>query len=159
MPRLESKTILVAGGGGIGSELARHYATDGADVILGDLDLEGARAVADDITRSGRSCLATRLDGADENSIGAAVALAIRKFGGLDGLHANFASFVDTDNDIGVLELPIALYDATMRVNARGFFLCTRIALPAILARVEGRFSIPAPPQPILASKLASHMR
>jgi NAD(P)-dependent dehydrogenase (short-subunit alcohol dehydrogenase family) len=138
MPRLESKTILVAGGGGIGNELARRYAMDGAAVILGDLDLDGAHAVAEEITRTGGTSVATRLDGTDENSIAAAVALATRRFGGLDGLHANFASFVDTANDVGVLELPIAVYDETMRVNARGFFLCTRIALPAILARGGG---------------------
>jgi NAD(P)-dependent dehydrogenase (short-subunit alcohol dehydrogenase family) len=138
MRRLESKTILVAGAGGIGGELARRYAMEGAAVVLGDLDLDSACTVAEEIARAGGKAVATRLDGADENSITAAVALASKSYGGLDGLHANFASFADTANDVGVLELPIAIYDETMRVNARGFFLCTRIALPAIVARGGG---------------------
>lgn len=138
MGRLESKSILVAGGGGIGGELARRYASEGAAVTLGDVDLDGARAVAEQIARAGGKCVATRLDGTDEDSIAAAVALANQNYGCLDGLHANFASFADTGNDVGVLELPISTYDETMRVNARGFFLCTRLALPAILARGGG---------------------
>jgi NAD(P)-dependent dehydrogenase (short-subunit alcohol dehydrogenase family) len=138
MQRLESKTILVAGNGGIGSELARRYAMEGAAVVLGDLDLDSAHAVAEEITRTGGKAVATLLDGTDENSIAAAVALASETYGGLDGLHANFASFADAGEDVGVLELPLAVYDETMRVNTRGFFLCTRIALPEIVARGGG---------------------
>jgi Fe-S-cluster-containing dehydrogenase component len=37
-----------------------------------------------------------------------------------------------------VLDLPLDAYDETMRVNARGFYLCTRHALPAIIARGGG---------------------
>lgn len=138
MRRLESKIILVAGSGGIGSELTRRYAMEGASVVLGDLDLDGARTVAEEITRTGGRAVATRLDGTDENSIRAAIALARETYGGLDGLHANFASFADTGEDIGVLDLPLAIYDETMRVNVRGFLLCTRIALPEIIARGGG---------------------
>jgi NAD(P)-dependent dehydrogenase (short-subunit alcohol dehydrogenase family) len=138
MQRLESKTILVAGGGGIGSELARRYAMEGAAVVLGDVDLDGAQAVTEEIARTGGKAVATRLDATDANSIAAAVALASKRFGGLDGLHANFASFADTAENVGALELQLAVYDETMRVNARGFLLCTRIALPEILARGGG---------------------
>lgn len=53
-------------------------------------------------------------------------------------MHANFASFADSADEVGVLELALEIYDETMRVNTRGFFLCTRAALPAILARGGG---------------------
>ena len=138
MKRLESKAILVAGGGGIGAELARRYAQEGANVVLGDLDLDSARVVTEDIERSGGNARAVRLDGADEDSVAAAVALACELHGGLDGLHANFATFVDGSFDTGVLDLSLAAYDETMRVNARGYLLCTRHALPAIIARGGG---------------------
>jgi NAD(P)-dependent dehydrogenase (short-subunit alcohol dehydrogenase family) len=138
MRRLEGKSILVAGGGGIGSALAHRYASEGARVVLGDLDLDAARAVADEIAGDGGQALAVRLDGADEASIAAAVAGCVRAHGGLDGLHANFASFADDGDDDGVVELSLEAYDETMRVNARGFFLCTRLALPAIVERGGG---------------------
>ena len=135
--RLQGKTILVAGGGGIGSGLARRFAAEGANVVLGDISLAAAEKSAAEIIAEagagGGNCLAVQLDGADESSAAAAVALACERFGGLDGVHVNFASFVDQDPDTGVLELPLALFDETMRVNLRGYYLCTRAALPALL--------------------------
>ena len=136
--RLEGKTILVAGGGGIGGGLARRYAQEGAKVLLGDINVAAAAETVDEIAAAGGEALATPLDGADERSIAAAVTLACERYGGLDGLHANFASFVDQDQDTGILELPLAAFDETLRVNLRGFYICTRAALPAILDRGGG---------------------
>lgn len=138
MMRLEGKTILVAGGGGIGGGLARRYAQEGAKVLLGDINVAAAAETVDEIAAAGGEALATPLDGADERSIAAAVTLACERYGGLDGLHANFASFVDQDQDTGILELPLAAFDETLRVNLRGFYICTRAALPAILDRGGG---------------------
>jgi NAD(P)-dependent dehydrogenase (short-subunit alcohol dehydrogenase family) len=138
MNRLEGKVILVAGGGGIGSELARRYAGEGAAVVLGDLDPNSAEQVAKDIIASGGQAISTRLDGGEEASIAAAVDLACYTFGGLDGLHANFASFADGRLNVGVLDLPLEVYDEMMRVNARGFLICTQRVLPAMIARGGG---------------------
>lgn len=136
--RLEGKTILVAGGGGIGSALAQRYAREGANVVLGDIAEHSAVETIEQIRSFGGSALATQLDGTDERSITAAVDLACKRFGGLDGLHVNFASFVDQDQDVGVIELPLESFDETIRVNLRGYYLCTRMALPAILDRKGG---------------------
>lgn len=138
MRRLEGKTILLAGCGNIGAGLAKRYASEGANLVIADLDLAAASRLVEEITACGNTAVATRLDGADEASAEAAVGLACGTFGGLDGLHANFATFVDGGQDVGVLELPLAHFDETMRVNLRGYYLCTRAALPAILARGGG---------------------
>lgn len=139
MRRLAGKTILVAGSGGIGSELCRRYAREGANLVIGDLNLETADSVTGEIRREGGEAIAVHLDGADEASIVAVVAAARERFGGLDGLHVNFATFADEGrNDEDVLDLPLEAFDKTMRVDVRGYFLCTRIALPAIVARGGG---------------------
>ncbi len=139
MRRLEGKTIMVVGSGGIGSELARRYAGEGGRVVLGDVKLEEATWVVDDIQKAGGRAIATQLDAADEQSIADAVSLACRTFGGLDGLHVNYASFADEGrNDEDVLDLPMEVFDRTMRVDVRGYFLCTRKALPAIIERGGG---------------------
>lgn len=138
MNRLEGKTILVAGGGGIGGGLARRFAAEGANVVLGDVSLDAAEAVAQEIVAAGGSALARRLDGADEASAAEAVALACERFGGLDGMHANFANFIEQDDTVGALELPLADFDETMRVNLRGYLVCTRAAVPALLERGGG---------------------
>jgi NAD(P)-dependent dehydrogenase (short-subunit alcohol dehydrogenase family) len=138
MQRLDGKAIMVAGGGGIGSGLARRFAEEGARVVIGDIALEPARVVADEIVACGGQAVAVVLDGSDEGSVLAAVATAVDRFGGLDGLHLNFATFVDGGFDTGVLELPLADFDETIRTNLRGYYLCTRIALPEILKRGAG---------------------
>lgn len=138
MRRLGGKTILVVGGGGIGGGLARRFAAEGANVVLGDIALEPASALVNEIVEAGGIAIATRIDGTDEQSIAAAVELACDKFGGLDGMHVNFATFVDGGQDVGVRELPLADFDETMRINLRGYYLCTRAALPAILKRGGG---------------------
>jgi len=134
---LDGKVILVAGAGGIGTGLAERYAAEGARVVLGDINTQSAEAVVGAIRESGGEAIAIHLDGADEASANAAVATCIETYGGLDGLHANFAYLGDC-TDAGVLELPLEVYDETQRVNARGFFLCTRAALPAMIERGAG---------------------
>ena len=138
MRRLEGKAILVAGGGGIGGGLARRFASEGAGVVLGDIDPYSAQKVAGDIVSQGGKAIAVHLDGADEASAKAAVDVACKTYGGLDGMHANFAVFLDARDDVDVLTCDLAAYDETMRVNARGYLVCTRAALPAILVRGGG---------------------
>lgn len=136
--RLASKVILVAGAGGIGSGLALRYAKEGAKVVLGDVQIEAARATAQSIRQAGGDVIAVRLDGGDEASVTEAVRTCVTSFGGLDGLHANFACFADGNPQQGILELPLEVYDEVQRINARGFYLCTRAALPEILKRGGG---------------------
>jgi NAD(P)-dependent dehydrogenase (short-subunit alcohol dehydrogenase family) len=138
MKRLQDRVILVAGAGAIGNELARRYASEGASVALGDIDLNGASKTVDEISREGGRAVAVHLDGANETSIEAALGVCRESFGGLDGLHVNFADFEDNVADIGVLELSLEKFDRLMQVNMRGHFLCTRYALPEIIARGGG---------------------
>ncbi|MFV8817551.1 SDR family NAD(P)-dependent oxidoreductase [Haliea sp. E17] len=138
MRRLENKVIFVAGAGGIGGGLARRYAEEGARVLLGDIDLAAAEEVVQAINDAGHSAASIRLDGSDEDSVNAAVSFCVEKLGGLDGLHANFASLADSNREQGILELPLETFDLTQRVNVRGYYLCTRAALPVMLAAGGG---------------------
>lgn len=130
--RLAGKVIVVAGAGGIGDALARRYAAEGAQVVLGDLDADRAAAVAAEIGGVG-----THLDGADDDSVAALVALAVSTHGRLDGFHANYANFADGLSTAGV-DLPLEDFDAVMNTNARGYFLCSRHAVPALVASGGG---------------------
>ncbi len=136
--RLEGKVILVAGAGGIGSGLARRYAAEGAQVVVGDLNLSSAEAVVSDIEKARGEAIAVHLDGSDEQSVNTAILTCVETYGGLDGLHANFASLIDSKRDQGILELPLDVFDQTLRVNMRGFYLCSRAALPVLLERGGG---------------------
>lgn len=135
---LEGKTVLIAGAGGIGNGLAVRYAAEGANVVLGDMEIATAQQAVDQIVQSGGTATATTLDGADEQSVAAAVALCLDTYGALDGLHANFAFMADGDPRFGILELPMEVFDETHRVNARGFYLCTKAVLPVMIERGGG---------------------
>jgi NAD(P)-dependent dehydrogenase (short-subunit alcohol dehydrogenase family) len=136
--RLKGKVIIVAGAGGIGDELARRYASEGAAVLVGDIDVAAAKAVAGQIRRAGGTATGFELNGAADESVRSAVDMAVSNHGGLDGFHANFASFRDGETGGDVLGLPLDIYDEVMLVNARGFLLCTRHAVPAMIARGGG---------------------
>lgn len=138
MGRLKGKVILVAGSGVIGEGLALRYAAEGAQVVLGDLNSAAAETVVEKIHQNGGEATAIHLDGADEKSVDAAIATCIKTYGGLDGLHVNFADLSDNSRERGILELPLDVYDKTQQVNVRGYYLCTRAALPALIERGGG---------------------
>jgi len=149
MKRLKDKVIVIAGGGGIGNALARRYALEGACVVIGDNHLDRGEANAKAIAAEGGEACAIRLDGTDEASIEAVVALAVARYGGLDGLHANFALLSVAREDSNAVDIPLEVYDRTMAVNARGFLLCTRHAVPAMIARGGGAL--------VYTSSIAAH--
>jgi NAD(P)-dependent dehydrogenase (short-subunit alcohol dehydrogenase family) len=134
--RLKGKAILVAGAGAIGDELARRYAREGASVVLGDFDGARAERVAGEIKASGGQAIGVQLDGTNEASIADAVAAAKKAFGGLDGMHVNFARFDGGDH--GILDVPMEAFDAVINANLRGYALCTRAVLPELIARGGG---------------------
>jgi NAD(P)-dependent dehydrogenase (short-subunit alcohol dehydrogenase family) len=136
--RLKGKAILLVGAGGIGDELARRYAHEGASVLIGDIDGGAAMRVADEIVAAGGAAIGAELDGAQESAVIAAVARARVEFGGLDGLHANFTHVFPSDSACDVTDIPLEDYDAAMATNTRGYLLCTRHAIPAILERGGG---------------------
>jgi NAD(P)-dependent dehydrogenase (short-subunit alcohol dehydrogenase family) len=119
--QLEGRVALISGGAGsIGAATARLFAAEGARVLVCDLD-ERVDAVASEI--GGESMLA---DAADSGQMREAVALAVRRFGGLDVAFANAGAFGVV---APVTEYPEDVFDEVMRVNVRGPFLLAKHAL------------------------------
>ena len=128
--RLEGRIALVTGGaGGIGAATARRLAAEGARVAVGDLDLAGAREVADEIDGT-----AAELDVTDTASVGHAIAAVSDEIGAVDLLVNNagtdrFAYFLHTDE---------ALWDLVLGVNLRGVLACTHAVLGSMHERGGG---------------------
>lgn len=79
--RVEGKVAIVTGaGGGLGSEIARTLAAEGAKVVASDIDLARAEAVADEI---GEAAIALHHDVTDEERWKAVLAKTVSVFGGL----------------------------------------------------------------------------
>jgi len=128
--RLEGRTALVTGGAsGIGAATARRLAAEGAHVIVGDLDQDGAREVVAEIDGT-----AIELDVADVTQAHAAIAKVMSDVAPIDILVNNagtdrFAFFVHTDEE---------LWDFVLGVNLKGTLNCTHAVLASMHERGGG---------------------
>jgi NAD(P)-dependent dehydrogenase (short-subunit alcohol dehydrogenase family) len=135
--RLEGKTAIVTGAGiGIGAACARRLAAEGGQVVLADIDLEKAQAVAGDIVAGGGDAIAVWLDLHNGDSIKSMIEQTLARYGKLDVLHNNAADtrpeILGRDGAIGLMDEVV--WDRTFQANARGTMLAIKHALPALLA-------------------------
>lgn len=129
--RLGSRVALVTGAAqGFGRGIAEGLARLGCRVVLADLNLAGAQAVAQGIRdeHGPLAALALRVDVADEESFVAAVDEVLAHHGGLDLLVSN-AGIVRAG---AVTDLSPADFDLVTRVNYRGYFVAVRTVAPVM---------------------------
>ncbi|MEU6139548.1 glucose 1-dehydrogenase [Streptomyces sp. NPDC047081] len=140
MGRLDGKIAVVTGAAsGIGAATARRVAAEGANTVVADLNLDGAKAVTEEIRAAGGSATAVPVDLGDVESVRAMVATAVETYGGLDVLHNNAAAtHLAARQDLAVVEADPAIWDVTMRVNLRGTMVAIQAAVPRMIARGGG---------------------
>ena len=127
--RLEGKVALISGGArGMGAAEARMFASEGASVVIGDVLEDEGRRVAAEIGEAGGQALFVALDVTSESQWRDAIDAAVSSFGRLDVL-VNNAGIGGGGN---VEETTEADWDRTMDINAKGVFLGTKTAIPAM---------------------------
>ena len=129
MGRLEGKSCLISGSAkGLGRAQARLFASEGARVAVGDiLESEAARLV-DELSGSGADSLLVRLDVTSEGDWSRAVDAVMEEFGALDVLVNNAGIY----NRALAEDTTLEEWERVMSVNARGVFLGTKAAIPAM---------------------------
>jgi NAD(P)-dependent dehydrogenase (short-subunit alcohol dehydrogenase family) len=140
MSRLAGKIAIVTGAAsGIGAEIARAAAVQGAKVVVADINAEGAARHAAALRAQNLLADSIQTDIGDEASIKELIEFAIRNFGGLDILCNNAADTRMSSTRDGVVEqMSTDVWDATMRVNLRGTMLASKFAIPQLRARGGG---------------------
>lgn len=111
---------------GIGRAVARRLAQDGAHVVIADLNGEGARKVAEEITREfgfGRA-VPVQVDVTSEEAVVRAYEETVLAYGGVDVVVSNAG--ISTSNPIE--ETSLAEWNRNMGVLATGYFLVSREA-------------------------------
>jgi NAD(P)-dependent dehydrogenase (short-subunit alcohol dehydrogenase family) len=140
--RLDGKVAVVTGAGGRGNSIGRAYALGlagaGASVVVADLNLEGAQAVAEEIAGAGGKAVAVEVNVADEASALAMGQAAVEAFGGVDILVNNAALMVDISYD-NCETVSLEAWNRAFSVNLNGALLCARAVIPAMRERGGGR--------------------
>src|SRR4029453_3071127 len=134
--RLEGRVAAITGGAlGIGRATALAFAAEGAVVALGDIEHDGAEAVAKEIKAQGGKAMAVRVDVGDAGQVQAFVDEVVAAFGRLDVMFAN----AGIAHSAPFLEHPEAQWQRVLRVNLTGVFLCCQAAARQMVKQGGGR--------------------
>jgi NAD(P)-dependent dehydrogenase (short-subunit alcohol dehydrogenase family) len=139
--RYVGKVALVTGGaGGIGAEVCRRLAREGAQIVVADIDEAAALVVADQIVAAGSDATAIPVDLADESSVVAMAAAAAERYGGVDVLDNN-AALTDAEvlaRDGAIVDMDIEVWDQMMAINLRSQLLTCKHLVPQMVGRGGG---------------------
>lgn len=130
--RLKDKVALITGGSsGIGRETALLFATEGAAIVVVDLNDEAGQKVVQEITAAGGKAVYAHADVSKAADCENMVKVAEDAYGKLNVMFNNAGiSHADDDNAMTTEEW---VWDLTMAVNVKGVFLGCKYGIPALL--------------------------
>lgn len=140
MSRLTGKVSIITGAAsGIGAATAGLFAKEGARVIIADIALEKAEALADEFRAAGHDAAGLYMDIGSEESIKTAVAQVLTSHGGIDVVVNNAAAtLMAATQDGPLLKQTTELWDALMAINLRGPMLLCREVVPHMVKAGSG---------------------
>jgi NAD(P)-dependent dehydrogenase (short-subunit alcohol dehydrogenase family) len=129
MGRLDGKVVLISGGArGQGAVEAKMMASEGASVVFGDILDEEGKKVEAEIAELGLNATYVHLDVTQEADWKSAVDTAVDRYGKLDILVNNAGILIRKS----IEETTEEDWDRIMAINAKGVFLGTKQAIPAM---------------------------
>ncbi|MDE0511888.1 MAG: SDR family oxidoreductase [Gammaproteobacteria bacterium] len=133
MGRLEGKTIIITGGAsGVGEAAARLFASEGAKLVIADLQGERANQLAEEL---GGDCIAQKVDVSRSADVKGLVSKALESFGQLDVMFNNAGI---GGGERLIHETPEELFDRTIAVNLKAVWLGIKHAIPPMLDAGSG---------------------
>jgi NAD(P)-dependent dehydrogenase (short-subunit alcohol dehydrogenase family) len=136
--RLKGKKALITGssGGGLGSEIVRVFAEEGAEVVVTGRSQDRGAAVAAELRDAGHSAHFVQADLSEKEQCRRLIAESVAAMGGLDIL-VNCAVPLRTGDDRAVDEVPEDVWDEMFMVNSTAPRWLIGFGLPAMLAAGE----------------------
>lgn len=140
--RLDGKVAIVTGAGGRGNSIGRAYARGlakaGANVVVADINAQGAQSVADEILGEGGTAISVGVDVTQPKSTVAMAEAAINAFGGVDILVNNAALMAEL-GALQAADVEIDEWNRIFAVNLNGALLCSQAVIPSMKARGGGK--------------------
>jgi 3-hydroxybutyrate dehydrogenase len=135
MGQLDGKVAIVTGSAsGIGKEIARLYAQQGARVVIADLAMSAAQATVQQFQQLGHTALAVEMNVTDEAAVEAGVAKVMAEYGRIDILVSNAGIQIVHP----IVEFPFSEWKKLLAIHLDGAFLTTRACLKHMYAAGSG---------------------
>jgi meso-butanediol dehydrogenase / (S,S)-butanediol dehydrogenase / diacetyl reductase len=133
--RVAGRVVIVTGGaGGIGAAACNAIAREGGKVVVGDLDADRARAVADAVIADGGEATSVGVDVTDRASVRRMIETAVETFGELNVIFNN----AGMNRPRGFMEVDEDNFEQILRVNTWGVIVCTQEAAKQMIAQGSG---------------------
>ena len=136
--RLKDKVAIVTGAAnGIGAEISRTYAREGAHVVLADLALDAAEAVAREITENtGVKAIAVKCDVARKEEVQAVVDACVAEFGTVDIIVNNAGITLPA---CPVEDISPEQWKRVLDIDLMGTIYGTQCVIPIMKAKKSGK--------------------
>ena len=133
--RFANKVVVVTGGAtGIGRAAAEAFAEEGAAVAIGDVNTAKAEEAVNEIQNGGGKALFVEADVSQDDQAGRLADETASTFGGIDILFNN----VGIQTYGTVWDTPEDVWDRTLSVNLKSFYLVSRHCVPYMMKRGGG---------------------
>jgi 3-hydroxybutyrate dehydrogenase len=131
---LDKVAVITGAASGIGREIARAFAREGAKVVIADLDQTAAQETASGLGLLGHRALGVAMDVSSEEQVEAGMARVIETFGRLDILISNAGVQIVAP----VIEFEFEKWKKLLSIHLDGAFLTTRAALRQMYFQKSG---------------------
>ena len=134
--KLKDRIAIVTGGGkGIGAEICLRLASEGAKIVIAEMDIENGEKISKKIQDNNGEAIVVETNVAEEDSANNMADAAIKKFGKIDIL-INNAGIRHINN---ILDHTKQQWDDMISVNLTGPYLCCKAVIPHMIKNGKGK--------------------